>query len=48
MQTPYSAFNLPGRERPRLLIVDDEPLNIQLLYQLFADDHTVFMTTNGQ
>lgn len=48
MLTPYSAFNLPGRERPRLLIVDDEPLNIQLLYQLFADDHTVFMATNGQ
>ncbi|ACY84750.1 diguanylate cyclase [Edwardsiella piscicida] len=46
--TPYSAFNLPGRERPRLLIVDDEPINIQILYQLFADDHTVFMATNGQ
>lgn len=45
---PYSAFNLPNRERPRLLIVDDEPINIQLLYQLFADDHAVFMATNGQ
>lgn len=35
-------------ERPRLLIVDDQPINIQTLYEIFADDHEVFMATSGQ
>ena len=35
-------------ERPRLLIVDDQPVNIQALYQIFAKDSEVFMATNGQ
>lgn len=33
---------------PRLLIVDDEPVNIHSLYPLFADDYEVFMATSGQ
>lgn len=35
-------------EPPRLLIVDDQPINIQTLYEIFAADHEVFMATNGQ
>ena len=35
-------------ERPRLLIVDDQPVNIQALYQIFAKDSEVFMATNGK
>jgi diguanylate cyclase (GGDEF)-like protein len=35
-------------ERPRLLVVDDQPVNIQALYQVFAKDSEVFMATNGQ
>lgn len=34
-------------ERPHLLIVDDEPINIQALYQLFRDDCVVFMATSA-
>ncbi|MBK6636891.1 MAG: hybrid sensor histidine kinase/response regulator [Rhodocyclaceae bacterium] len=30
-----------------LLIVDDQPINIQLLYQIFSADHEVFMATSG-
>lgn len=34
--------------RPRLLMVDDEPVNIQALYQAFAADHQVFVATEGE
>ena len=36
----------PGR-RPRLLVVDDQPVNIQAIYQAFAADHQVLMATSG-
>ncbi len=34
--------------RPRLLVVDDQPINIQTLYQVFHADHEVFMATSGE
>ncbi|MFZ6653997.1 GGDEF domain-containing response regulator [Undibacterium sp. TJN19] len=34
-------------KRPRILVVDDQALNIQTLYQIFSEDHDVFMATNG-
>jgi diguanylate cyclase (GGDEF)-like protein len=34
--------------RPRLLVVDDQPPNIQALYQAFAADHQVLMATSGE
>lgn len=34
--------------RPRLLVVDDQPINIQTLYQIFHADHEVFMATSGE
>lgn len=34
--------------RKRLLIVDDEPINIQTLYQIFRADYDVFMATSGE
>lgn len=38
----------PAEQRPaRLLIVDDQPVNIQALYQAFSDDHQVLMATSG-
>ncbi len=40
-----SLVTLP--ERPRLLVVDDQPINIQTLYQIFHIDHEVFMATSG-
>jgi len=33
---------------PRLLVVDDQPINIQTLYQIFSEDHEVFMATSGE
>lgn len=33
--------------RPRLLVVDDQPINIQTLYQIFQDDHEVFAATSA-
>lgn len=33
---------------PRLLVVDDQPVNIQALYEIFHRDHEVFMATSGQ
>lgn len=49
------TYNLPPElralvtlpERPRLLLVDDQPINIQALYQIFHADHEVFMATSG-
>ena len=35
----------PGK--PKLLVVDDQPINIQVMYQIFAADFQVFMSTTG-
>ena len=32
----------------KLLVVDDQPANIQALYRVFADDHQVLMATSGE
>ncbi len=37
----------PQVRRPRLLVVDDQPLNIQVLYEAFSADHQVLMATGG-
>ncbi len=39
--------DLTGQRRPCVLVVDDEPINIQALYQVFAADCQVLMATNG-
>ena len=39
---------LDGPDRlPSLLVVDDQPVNIQALYRIFAPDHRVLMATSG-
>ena len=43
----HSALTVPAR-RARLLVVDDQPVNIQALYQAFAADHQVLMATGGE
>ncbi len=40
-------FDLEQRP-PRLLVVDDQPANIQALYQVFSADHQVLMATSGE
>jgi len=37
----------PPPPRPRLLLVDDQHINIQELYEIFRQDHEVFIATNG-
>lgn len=34
--------------RPRLLVVDDQPANVQVLHRLFSADHQVLMATSGE
>ena len=44
---PFSSLlGTPGKQ-PCLLIVDDQPINIQALYRIFAPDHRVLMATSG-
>ena len=47
---PPASPSIPAgaTRRPRLLVVDDQPVNIQAIYQAFADDHQVLMATNGE
>ncbi len=35
-------------ERQRILVVDDNPLNVQALYHTFCNDYQVFMATSGE
>ncbi len=37
-----------AQHRPRLLVVDDQPINVQALYQAFSADHQVFVATSGE
>ena len=38
-------LDAPGK--PKLLVVDDQPINIQVMFQIFAADFQVFMATSG-
>ncbi len=38
----------PGGRRPRVLVVDDQPTNVQALYQALQPDHQVLVATNGE
>jgi diguanylate cyclase (GGDEF)-like protein len=45
---PVQAAPAMPIARPRLLIVDDQPLNIRLLNQVFQADCEVFVATSGE
>jgi diguanylate cyclase (GGDEF)-like protein len=47
MQNVFESWVLHAKRRPRLLIADDQPINIRVLYELFADECDVFMATSG-
>jgi diguanylate cyclase (GGDEF)-like protein len=34
--------------RPKLLVVDDEPINLHAMYGIFAEDHQLMMANNGE
>ncbi|WP_020410877.1 diguanylate cyclase [Hahella ganghwensis] len=37
-----------GNQRGRILIVDDQPLMIRVIHQIFADEHELYMATSGE
>ena len=45
---PLGTMLDDAQARPCLLIVDDQPANIQSLYRIFAPDHRVLMATGGE
>jgi response regulator RpfG family c-di-GMP phosphodiesterase len=45
--TIAELLNAP-QSRSRLLVVDDQPINIQVMYQIFGPHCQVFMATSGQ
>ena len=46
--TPVADMLNSAQGRPKLLLVDDQPINIQVMYRCFAGDFQVFMATNGE
>lgn len=46
--TPITDLLSGTRSKPKLLVVDDQPINIQVMYQIFAADFQVFMATSGE
>ena len=46
LPTPLSAE--PGARRSRLLVVDDEPANVQALYHALCEEHQVLVATSGE
>ncbi|EHK70464.1 response regulator receiver modulated diguanylate cyclase [Pseudomonas psychrotolerans L19] len=45
--TPLTAEAAGRRSKPKLLIVDDQPLNIRILHELFRQDCETLMATSG-
>ena len=43
LETPVSQLLEGTRGKPKLLVVDDQPINIQVMYQAFGSDYQVFM-----
>lgn len=47
LDTPMDALFDGSLGKPKLLVVDDQPINIQVMHQVFANDYQVFMATSG-
>lgn len=47
LDTPMDALLDSSHGKPKLLVVDDQPINIQVMHQIFGGDYQVFMATNG-
>jgi diguanylate cyclase (GGDEF)-like protein len=48
LDTPVAALLDSSHGKPKLLVVDDQPINIQVMFQAFAGDYQVFMATSGE
>lgn len=47
LDTPMQALLDSSHGKPKLLVVDDQAINIQVLFQIFSADYQVFMATSG-
>lgn len=47
LDTPMDALLDGSHGKPKLLVVDDQPINIQVMHQVFGADYQVFMATSG-
>ncbi len=47
LETPMDALLDGAYGKPKLLVVDDQPINIQVMHQVFGADYQVFMATSG-
>ncbi len=46
---PFNFLSFSGAPvRPKVMLVDDQPVNIQLLHPIFSSDCQVFMATSGE
>lgn len=45
--TPMDALLNSSHGKAKLLVVDDQPINIQVMHQVFGADYQVFMATSG-
>lgn len=48
LQTMGDDWLVTSQTKPKLLIIDDQPVNIRLIHQLFQHDFDVFMATSGE
>lgn len=48
LETPVADLLDSTHGKPKLLLVDDQPINIQVMYRCFAGDYQVFMATSGE
>jgi CheY-like chemotaxis protein len=48
LSSPVSGLLDSTHGKPKLLVVDDQPINIQVMYQAFAGEYQVFMATSGE
>jgi diguanylate cyclase (GGDEF)-like protein len=48
LETPIASLLDNSHGKPKLLVVDDQPINIQVMYQAFAGEYQVFMATSGE
>jgi len=48
LETPVAELLDSTHGKAKLLVVDDQPINIQVMYQAFAGDYQVFMATSGE
>jgi hypothetical protein len=47
LETPVAALLDSTHGKPKLLVVDDQPINIQVMYQAFAGDYQSLWPLGG-